>query len=55
MQPGRAATTMLIEEVETIWSAIADADDWSLFENKILEIRDYGIIHNALFAYGVKR
>lgn len=55
MQPGRAATTLLIEEVETIWPTIADADDWSMFENKISEIRDYGVVHNALFAYGVKR
>lgn len=55
MQPGRSATTLLIEEVETIWAAIADADDWSLFESKLLEIRKYGVMHDALFAYGVKR
>ena len=34
-----APVTMLIEEVEAIWAAIAERDDWSLFENKIEEIR----------------
>ncbi len=27
--------TMLIDEVEAIWSAIADRDDWSVFEEKL--------------------
>jgi serine/tyrosine/threonine adenylyltransferase len=31
-------TTMLIEDVETIWAAIAERDDWSLFEAKLAEI-----------------
>ncbi|QYO77176.1 protein adenylyltransferase SelO [Devosia salina] len=39
--------TMLIDEVEAIWAAIAERDDWSLFENTLSEIaqmRDaYGI------------
>lgn len=30
--------TMLIGEVEEIWDAIADADDWSLFEEKLRQI-----------------
>jgi serine/tyrosine/threonine adenylyltransferase len=34
--------TMLIEEVEDIWAAIAEADDWSLFEAKIADIREMG-------------
>jgi uncharacterized protein YdiU (UPF0061 family) len=33
---------MLIDEVETIWSAIAERDDWSLFEAKIAQVRDMG-------------
>lgn len=31
-------TTMLIEDVETIWAAIAERDDWSLFEAKLADI-----------------
>jgi len=34
--------SMLIEEVEAIWSAIADHDDWSLFESKVEAIRRLG-------------
>ena len=34
--------TLLIDEIETIWSAIADRDDWSLFEAKIEAIRELG-------------
>jgi len=34
--------TMLIEEVEAIWTAIADADDWAPFEAKIAAIRRMG-------------
>ena len=30
----RAPCTMLIDEVETIWAAIADDDDWSLLGDK---------------------
>jgi uncharacterized protein YdiU (UPF0061 family) len=32
--------TMLIDEVESIWDAIAYRDDWSLFETKLADIRD---------------
>jgi uncharacterized protein YdiU (UPF0061 family) len=32
--------TMLIEEVERIWSPIAEADDWSLFHQKLAGIRE---------------
>ncbi len=39
--------TMLIEEVERIWAPIAESDDWSVFEGKLVEIsgmaRAYGI------------
>ena len=34
-----APCSMLIDEVESIWSAIADADDWSPFESKIEAVR----------------
>lgn len=34
--------TLLIEEVEEIWQAIADNDDWSVFYAKIEAIRTYG-------------
>ncbi|MEJ0058652.1 MAG: YdiU family protein [Terricaulis sp.] len=33
-----APTTMLIDEVETLWDAIAARDDWSLFDAKIAAI-----------------
>ena len=34
--------SMLIGEVEAIWSAIAERDDWSLLNTKIATIRDMG-------------
>jgi hypothetical protein len=33
---------MHIEEVEEIWSAIAERDDWKPFEDKITAIRRMG-------------
>ncbi len=33
---------MLIEEVEAIWAAIAERDDWSLLQQKIDAVRDFG-------------
>jgi uncharacterized protein YdiU (UPF0061 family) len=33
---------MLIEDVETIWKRIADADDWSLLNAKVTAIRQMG-------------
>ena len=33
---------MHIEEVEAIWSAIAERDDWRPFENKVAAIRRMG-------------
>jgi len=32
--------TLLIDEIETLWSAIAAHDDWSLFEAKLLAIAE---------------
>ena len=34
--------SMLIEEVESIWSAISDHDDWQLFEAKVEAVRRLG-------------
>ncbi|MDB5696902.1 MAG: selenoprotein [Sphingomonas bacterium] len=34
--------SMLIDEVETIWSGIAEHDDWSLLEAKVVAIRMMG-------------
>lgn len=36
---------MLIDEVETIWSAIDERDDWSLFIDKIARVRERGKIY----------
>lgn len=37
-----APSSMLIDEVESIWAAIADHDDWNPFEAKIAAIRRMG-------------
>jgi hypothetical protein len=37
-----APCSMLIDEVEAIWSAIDQRDDWSLFESKVASIREMG-------------
>ena len=37
-----APCSMLIEEVEAIWDAIAERDDWAPFEAKIAAIRRFG-------------
>jgi uncharacterized protein YdiU (UPF0061 family) len=37
-----ASCSMLIEEVEAIWSAIAERDDWAPFQAKVAAIRDMG-------------
>jgi uncharacterized protein YdiU (UPF0061 family) len=39
--------TMLIDEMEALWSPIADSDDWSAFDAKIADVRAMGD------AYGV--
>lgn len=36
--------TLLIEEIETLWDAIADEDDWSIFDAKVESIRSLGRI-----------
>lgn len=40
-----APVTMLIEDVETLWSAIADDDDWQPFYAAIAAIRRMGAAH----------
>ena len=37
-----APCSMLIDEVETIWTAIADGDDWQPLHNKVNAIRRMG-------------
>jgi uncharacterized protein YdiU (UPF0061 family) len=40
-----APCSMLIDEVETIWSAIAEGDNWAPFEAKVAAIRRMGEAH----------
>ncbi|MEX0341415.1 MAG: protein adenylyltransferase SelO family protein [Erythrobacter sp.] len=42
---GEAPQSMLIDEVEAIWSAIADQDDWQSLESKVESIRAMGAAH----------
>ena len=42
-----APCAMLIDEVEAIWAAIAEGDDWGPFETKIAAIRRFGEAHAA--------
>ncbi len=37
-----APQTMLIEDIEAIWSAIAERDDWTFFDRKIAAVRRMG-------------
>lgn len=37
--------TLLIDEIESIWSPIASADDWSAFEAKLIDIREMGQVY----------
>jgi uncharacterized protein YdiU (UPF0061 family) len=39
--------SMHIEEVEAIWKAIDEADDWSVFEAKVAAVRRMGEAHSA--------
>ena len=34
----RVPCSMVIDEVEAIWAPIAEADDWSRFEDKLRDI-----------------
>jgi uncharacterized protein YdiU (UPF0061 family) len=42
---GAAPCTLLIEEIEDIWSAIAAEDDWRPFYEKVERIREMGSAH----------
>jgi uncharacterized protein YdiU (UPF0061 family) len=41
---GEGPCTLLIDEIEAIWSAIAERDDWSPFDAKIRSIREFGAL-----------
>lgn len=43
-----APESMLIDEVETLWSAIADRDDWQPLEDKIARLRRVGKAHGEM-------
>ena len=43
-----APQSMLIEEVEAIWSAIEERDDWQLLEDKVLALRRMGKAHGPM-------
>ena len=42
-----APQTMLIDEVEAIWSAVAGRDDWQPLEDKLAAVRRMGEAHGA--------
>jgi serine/tyrosine/threonine adenylyltransferase len=42
---GDAPQSMLIEEVEAIWAAIAEKDDWGALEAKLAAVRQMGEAH----------
>jgi serine/tyrosine/threonine adenylyltransferase len=44
-----APCTLLIDEVEALWEAIAGDDDWTPLERKIAAIRRAGEAHAGLF------
>jgi len=44
---GAAPQSMLIDEVEAIWAAIAEADDWQPLSDKVAALRDMGAAHGA--------
>ncbi len=43
----KAPQSLLIEEVEAIWSAIDERDDWSVLEDKVTALRRMGEAHGA--------
>jgi uncharacterized protein YdiU (UPF0061 family) len=44
---GTGPQSMLIDEVEAIWAAIAEADDWQPLSDKVAALRDMGAAHGA--------
>ena len=44
---GDGPESMLIEEVETIWAAIAENDDWALLHDKVAALRRMGDAHGT--------
>ncbi|MDX2275068.1 MAG: YdiU family protein [Hyphomonadaceae bacterium] len=47
--------SMLIDEVEAIWTSIAEQDDWSLFEQKLAEIAEMRTALGLSCHQGVKQ
>ena len=47
---GPCPCSMHIEEVEAIWAAIAERDDWQPFEDKVRAIRAMGEAMNQTVA-----
>lgn len=45
---GRPPETMVIDEVEAIWSAIESADDWAPLHAKVAAVRETGAMNRAL-------
>lgn len=50
---GEAPCSMHIEEVEAIWSAIAERDDWSPLHARIEAVRAMGAAHGAVTEWAV--
>lgn len=44
---GEGPCSLLIDEIEAIWSAIADEDDWGPFARKVEAIRAMGALYEA--------
>jgi len=44
---GSQPVSMAIEDVEGIWSAIAERDDWQPLRSKIQAVREMGIAHSG--------
>lgn len=44
---GAAPETMLIDEVEAIWAAIAERDDWAPFGAKLERVAEMGLAHRV--------
>ncbi|MEC7535378.1 MAG: selenoprotein O, partial [Pseudomonadota bacterium] len=42
---GEAPQSMLIDEVEAIWAAIAENDDWRPLADKVAAVRAMGAAH----------
>ena len=48
---GASPCSMLVDEVERIWTRIAEADDWSAFDAKVARIREMGAIAGSVLLH----